>query len=123
MITRVEPEDLVYFDPPYAPASSTADFTAYHADGFSAEDQTRLRDVCLELTRLGVHVMLSNSDVELIRTLYADPRFCISRVYANRAINSNPKKRGKLTELIITNYPVERITQLRLLESQAQFTT
>ncbi len=124
VLEHVKPGDLVYFDPPYAPMSSTANFTAYHADGFAEDDQIKLRDVCLELTRLGVNVMLSNSDVELIQALYdTDSCFNINRVHASRAINSNAKKRGKLTELIITNYPAEKIAQPRLLEAQVQFTT
>jgi DNA adenine methylase len=99
------PGDLVYFDPPYAPLSATAYFTAYQAGGFSAADQARLRDVCAELARRGVYVMLSNSDTEEIRSLYEAARFVLSRVEANRAINSNASRRGKITELIITSYP------------------
>jgi DNA adenine methylase len=99
-----EPGDLAYFDPPYAPLSATAHFTAYQAGGFSAADQARLRDVCAELARQGVYVMLSNSDTELIRSLYGAAPFVLSPVQANRAINSNASKRGKITELIITNY-------------------
>ena len=34
--------------------------------------------------------------------LYAD--YHIQRVHASRAINANPSKRGKLTELLIRNY-------------------
>ena len=32
--------DLLYFDPPYAPVSDTANFTGYTASRFSSEDQT-----------------------------------------------------------------------------------
>jgi DNA adenine methylase len=34
--------------------------------------------------------------------IYAD--FNIDRVHASRAINANPSKPGKLTELLIKNY-------------------
>jgi DNA adenine methylase len=98
------PEDLVYFDPPYAPLSATANFTAYHAHGFTAADQQRLRDVCAELARRDVYVMVSNSDTEMIRSLYSDSPFAIHRVPARRAINSNAAGRGKITELVITTY-------------------
>jgi DNA adenine methylase len=113
--------DFVYFDPPYVPVSATANFTAYHSNGFDQETQRKLHDVFLELTRKHVMVMLSNSATDLIQKLYASPDFIISEVKANRAINSNPQKRGKLTELIVTNYSVERLAQLRLLESRLHF--
>src|SRR6185312_11302091 len=41
----VEAGDFVYLDPPYVPASATADFTGYTKGGFTMADQTRLRDV------------------------------------------------------------------------------
>lgn len=96
------PGDLVYFDPPYVPLSATAHFTTYQAHGFSSADQSRLRDVCAELARRGVYVMVSNSDTELARSLYGAPPFLLHRVQANRAINSNAARRGKITELIIS---------------------
>ena len=53
--------------------------------------------------------MLSNADCSaknpddtFFEDIYAD--FSIHRVYASRAINANPNKRGKLTELLIKNY-------------------
>ena len=123
VLERVRPGDFVYFDPPYAPLSKTSNFTAYHANGFSENDQRKLRDVCVELTRLNVNVMLSNSDIDFIRTLYSASDFTISEVYANRAINSNARRRGKVTELVVTNYPIDKVAQLRLLESRARFAT
>jgi DNA adenine methylase len=102
VLERAVPGDLVYFDPPYAPLSATACFTAYQAGGFSAADQARLRDVCAELARRGVHVMLSNSDTELVHALYGAPPFRLDRVQAGRAINSNAARRGRITELIVT---------------------
>ena len=53
--------------------------------------------------------ILSNSDVKgkdekdnFFDDLYSD--FNIQRVEAKRNINANPEKRGKLTELLITNH-------------------
>ena len=121
VLERARGGDFVYFDPPYVPLSATARFTAYHANGFTSDDQERLRDVCLELTKMGVHIMLSNSDTEVIRALYASPQFFVSSVRAHRAINCDGAKRGKLTELIVTNYTMEKAIQPPLLESRAPF--
>lgn len=121
VLERVVPGDWVYFDPPYVPLSQTANFTSYHANGFGLSDQEHLRDVCVELSKNRVYVMLSNSDTETIRSLYSLPYFAIDEVLANRAINCNGAKRGKIKELVIANYPVERAIQLRLLEQRAPY--
>ncbi|GIU82508.1 MAG: site-specific DNA-methyltransferase (adenine-specific) [Pyrinomonadaceae bacterium] len=113
VLERAVRGDFVYFDPPYAPLSPTANFTSYYADGFGLSDQERLRDVAIELGKRGVYVMLSNSDTEVIRSLYNLPDFTIHEVLANRAINCNGAKRGPVTELIITNYLAERNFALR----------
>jgi DNA adenine methylase len=107
VLEKALPGDFVYFDPPYVPVSKTANFTAYHANGFTENDQIKLRDVCIELTQRRVKIMLSNSATDRVRTLYSTPDFFITEVQASRAINSNGKGRGKLAELIITNYPPE----------------
>ncbi len=94
--------DFVYFDPPYAPVSSTSSFTSYTNEGFDESEQERLRDVFVDLKNKGVNVMLSNSDVKLIQDLYSDiPGIDIRVVKANRMINSNASKRGAINELII----------------------
>jgi DNA adenine methylase len=102
LLENAKPGDFVYFDPPYEPMSETASFTSYARDGFSREDQTRLRDVYKALDRRGCKLMLSNSDVSFIRELYQD--FQIDTVAAPRAINCDASKRGKVREVVVRNY-------------------
>lgn len=92
--------DLVYFDPPYDPLSTTSSFTSYARGGFGRDEQAALADVFGTLAERGVHVVLSNSDTPLIRDLYA--RFRIESVYARRAINSRADRRGHVREVIVT---------------------
>lgn len=94
--------DFVYFDPPYVPVSDTAYFTSYSKDGFGPENQIALRDLCKKLDKNGIMFMASNSHTKFVKDLYSD--FRIEVIHANRAINSNPKKRGKTEEVIIRNY-------------------
>lgn len=99
-----------YFDPPYRPLNATSSFNSYAKEEFNDEEQIRLRDFCARLNEQpNVRWMLSNSDCSaknsedtFFEDIYAP--FHIHRVYASRAINANPEKRGKLTELLIKNY-------------------
>ena len=102
LLENAKPGDFVYFDPPYEPVSPTASFTSYARDGFSQEDQTRLRDVYKALDRRGCKLMLSNSDVPFIRELYAE--FEVETVAAPRAINCDARGRGKVREVVVRNY-------------------
>jgi DNA adenine methylase len=101
VLDRALPGDFVYFDPPYVPASGTADFTKYTADGFTLHDQARLRDVAAALKARGVHVLLSNSDTEPVRELYGRG-FDHRTVLCGRAINSRASSRGRVAELLIS---------------------
>ena len=98
--------DFVYFDPPYHPISTTSSFTGYNRYSFKAADQERLQQTFTQLAQRGVQVMLSNSDCEFIRQLYAG--FHFHEMRASRSINSKAKRRGKITELLITSYPVSQ---------------
>lgn len=96
--------DFLYFDPPYAPVSKTASFTAYTESPFGDKEQQELAAVLHELDRRGCKVMLSNSWVDSILDLYRD--FHCFELQAARAINANPDKRGKVSELLAINYHV-----------------
>lgn len=93
--------NLVYFDPPYAPLSKTSSFTAYTAGGFGHVEQEALADLALGLKMRGVHVLLSNSSVEVVEKLYAARGFQIDEVDARRSINSKADRRGAVKEYII----------------------
>jgi DNA adenine methylase len=101
-----------YFDPPYKPLSSTSVFNSYSSQNFDDKAQIRLKNFCDELNSKGVSWLLSNSDVKSMPTggdffdkLYKN--YHINRVNASRLINSNTSSRGKISELLISNYPFE----------------
>jgi DNA adenine methylase len=99
---RARPGDFVYFDPPYVPVSDTASFTSYAAGGFGADQQRRLAGVFARLAERGVNAALSNSDTPAVRELYRG--FRIDRVLASRHINSRGTRRGKVGEVVVTNW-------------------
>ena len=94
-------DDFIYFDPPYVPISESANFTSYTKSSFKKEDQIKLFNVFKELDQKGCKLLLSNSYNEFILKLYKN--YQINIVYAKRAINSNPDKRGEIKELLIIN--------------------
>lgn len=107
---EVDGHTFVYFDPPYRPISPTSSFTSYSRDKFDDADQEALAAFFARLhERTGAKLMLSNSDPanvdpddDFFIRLYG--RFHIHRVWANRMINTQADKRGKISELLITNY-------------------
>lgn len=102
--------NFFYFDPPYRPLSTTSSFNSFVKEDFNDDSQRELADFCRKLSlKDNVLWMLSNADCSsknpedtFFETLYEGND--IQRVYATRAVNANPNKRGKLTELLIRNY-------------------
>ncbi|MEE0857866.1 MAG: Dam family site-specific DNA-(adenine-N6)-methyltransferase [Acutalibacteraceae bacterium] len=100
---------FVYFDPPYRPLTSTSDFTAYNAKLFDDKEQIRLANFINSIRF--AKIMASNSDPKNVDKndnffddLYKGLK--INRISANRAINCKPTARGKISEILITNYEV-----------------
>ena len=108
-IEKAKKGDFIYFDPPYAPLNPTSSFTAYTKDGFGEQQQIELRDIFYKLHKKGCFVMLSNSNSEFINKIYGelenkDKKIKITEVDANRMINSKVSGRGKIKEVLVTNY-------------------
>ncbi|MCV0365985.1 MAG: DNA adenine methylase [Nitrosopumilus sp.] len=97
-------DDLVYFDPPYQPVSNTANFTSYTNKDFTFDDLNRLAELCTKLDSKGCRVLLSNSNSNEVAEIFSNEPWKISKIQANRSINSNSKKRTGHFELLIKNY-------------------
>ena len=101
--------DFVYFDPPYAPLSATANFRGYTGRGFSDDDQARLQQMAIALAGRGVQVLLSNSVAPAVTQLYEKNELVKQaglrtwRFPARRAVNSNAERRGAIEELVVSN--------------------
>lgn len=103
-------DTFIYFDPPYRPLNATSSFNSYVKEEFDDRRQIDLSELCKRLsTNEKVYWMLSNADCSaknpddtFFEKLYSG--FHIHRVYASRSVNANGNKRGKLTELLISNY-------------------
>lgn len=109
----IDERTFVYFDPPYRPLTDTSSFTAYTELPFDDAQQIELAQFAEEMHRKGAKIVLSNSDPknvcaedDFFDSIYA-PRQ-IRRVEAARMINRNSGARGKIHELLISNFEAER---------------
>jgi DNA adenine methylase len=98
-MTGVAPGSVVYCDPPYAPLSATANFTAYHTDSFSMTQQQHLAELAERLQRNNVPVLISNHATELTRVWYQQATQLLT-LQVRRSISSNGGTRNKVDELL-----------------------
>lgn len=104
----INKDSFVYYDPPYRPINASS-FNAYAVGDFDDSEQKRLKDVFAKADRKGALQMLSNSDPTNYNSedMFFDDLYCkykIHRIWAKRMINSDPKGRDGVRELLITNY-------------------
>ena len=100
---------FVYFDPPYRPLNMTSGFTSYTKEDFNDDNQRELATFYRELNERNAKLMLSNSNPKNINeedhffdNIYQG--FNIDEIYASRMINANSNGRGKISEILVTNY-------------------
>ena len=105
----IDEHTFVYFDPPYRPLTETASFTAYTENVFNDEDQIELAEFVECMHKKGAKVVVSNSDPknaniddDFFDKIYSN--YKIKRVEATRMINCNSEARGKINELLISNF-------------------
>ncbi|NLL63119.1 MAG: DNA adenine methylase [Ruminococcaceae bacterium] len=105
----IDDKTFVYFDPPYRPITGTASFTAYTENLFNDEEQIELANFVDKMHKKGARVVISNSDPKnsnikdnFFDEIYASHK--IKRVEAARMINCNSESRGKIKELLISNF-------------------
>lgn len=105
----IDNKTFVYFDPPYRPLTPTASFTSYTEGMFDDKNQLELAKFIQELDKKGAKIVASNSDPKnankddnFFDKAYAKQN--IRRVSATRMINRNSDKRGKINELLISNF-------------------
>lgn len=105
----IDKNTFVYIDPPYRPLTRNSGFIAYSQTSFDDKQQIRLSEFINFISKNGAKVLLSNSDPKNIDekddffdNIYS--KYKIRRVEATRMINSKASARGKIKELLISNY-------------------
>jgi len=105
----IDEKTFVYFDPPYRPLTKTSGFTAYNEELFDDKEQIELAEFVKKMDEKGARILISNSDPKntdlednFFDNIYS--KYKIRRVQANRMINSKASSRGKINELLISNF-------------------
>ena len=100
---RADSNSVVYCDPPYAPLSATANFTAYHTNSFSPKEQAHLAEMAEKLVSKQIPVLISNHDTPDTREWYLAAKHF--QVKVRRSISSNGGTRKKVNELLALYKP------------------
>lgn len=103
-LSRVEPGDLVYLDPPYVPRTPSASFRSYTPGGFGPDDHASMAELAIRLAGEGVTVVVSSSDAPGSRDLYPES-FSVTEVLAPRAVAASAAGRARVPELILVGGP------------------
>jgi len=98
--------DFAYLDPPYAPASKTANFTSYTPERFKVGDHRELSKMFRQLDGVGCLLLLTSAASEDALALYEG--FSVERVEARRCISCRGSGRGTVGELIVSNRRLDR---------------
>ena len=102
-MNRADSNSVVYCDPPYAPLSATANFTAYHTNSFSPKEQAHLAEMAEKLVSKQIPVLISNHDTPDTREWYRAAKHF--QVKVRRSISSNGGTRKKVNELLALYKP------------------
>ncbi|MEZ0583284.1 DNA adenine methylase [Erwinia sp. STN24] len=90
---------VIYCDPPYLPASETANFTQYHTEPFTERHHRQLATELLAVNRKhGTPIVISNSDTEITREIYHD--FRLHEISVQRSVSTDASNRQKAKEII-----------------------
>jgi DNA adenine methylase len=99
-LSRIQSNDFVYLDPPYAPETDKS-FVGYTEHGFTIDDHKKLFELLNTLNNENKKFLLSNSDVELVRQNFKEDKYETISILCKRTINSkNPESKAK--EVIIS---------------------
>ncbi|MGP4944616.1 Dam family site-specific DNA-(adenine-N6)-methyltransferase [Pseudoalteromonas nigrifaciens] len=103
---RARKGDIIYCDPPYMALNKTANFTSYSTGGFSYENQARLAELAESARNRGIHVVISNHDTPITRSLYGAACH-VKSIPVRRSINAKSSKNKSVNELIASYTPIE----------------
>jgi DNA adenine methylase len=104
VLELARPGDFIYLDPPYLPVGKYSDFKRYTKEFFYESDHAKLAQLYSRLIENRCFVLLSNSYHARVSSLFVG--FNQVTVEVPRFVNCKGTGRGKVKELLISNYPL-----------------
>ncbi len=99
LLVHTEPGFVIYCDPPYLPASETANFTQYHTSSFTSDHHRELVELLWGVHReTAAPVVISNSDTPATREIYQHYQF--HEISVSRSLGASVASRKKAGEVI-----------------------
>ncbi len=95
----VEPDDLVYLDPPYVTRHNNNGFVDYNQTLFSWEDQKRLAKRACELSAAGAYVIVTNANHGDVLKLYQG--FKTKTLARSSTLAADPQSRVRVKEAVL----------------------
>ncbi len=102
-LAMVRSGDVVYCDPPYLPASKSADFSSYHSGPFGMAEHSGLAVHLKRLAARSFPVIVSNCETPDTLSLYRD--FNITKITAPRSIGASAGSIKSAPEIIAKLVP------------------
>lgn len=106
LLRKARSDDFVFMDPPYVPASTTANFTSYTVSRFPHEATLRLLD---DVVTCRAPTMLCNHNVDWLRGEAYARGLWVTPIVARRSVRPSAARTAE--ELVITNYEPSVLVQ------------
>ena len=101
---NLQPNDLVFLDPPYTVSHNDNGFIKYNQKIFSLEDQIRLSELILHIKEVEAYYIMTNAAHNTIREIFDNGDIPVELGRAS-LIGGRNAKRGQTSELLFTNIP------------------
>ena len=103
ILSKVKPNDFIYFDPPYYNSNNANNIAKYSKDIFTNKDHDDLKKVCDKITQLKAKFMMSNSYHPSLIKIFNS--YKIQKVAVRRTLFVRKEHQEKgCSEVIIVNY-------------------
>jgi DNA adenine methylase len=102
-VSNIKKDDLVFIDPPYTVAHNNNGFIEYNKKIFSLEDQKRLSNMIGQIKEIGAFYIMTNANHESLRSIFGVHKDKMITIERNSLIGGIGAKRGRYSEIIMTN--------------------